>query len=325
MGEFTIFENVKKVLPGEILQLNHLTGEVKVLGFSRFINASLKESLRSSLARSIKNRLNSDVEIASLISGGVDSTILTYELNKIVNTTNYFIDFDDKKLSEGDTARRLACRNGLSIYEYKLTVKDIEDYSDRYYDAVEEPFADYSLIPSLALFNKVSQKHRLVFSGDGGDELFYGYPHYRNKWIISKLIKYLLSWLYFVLPISIRSMVKAGIDCLESSYLSLHAPITDFAKEYIDSNWKRTLEECKSVSKAIISYDRKHGTWPDKYLVKVDRASMFSGVEVRSPFMDERLEASVEENISRHLRFSTSSKVISHTALFQSFWTELSV
>jgi asparagine synthase (glutamine-hydrolysing) len=288
-------------------------GLLKEIKNSQFISAIEvdKLSLKQLVNNSIIIRLQSDVKVTTLMSGGVDSTIVTSIVNKLTpNIEAYFVDFDDKKLSENKWANFLAKRNNIDLKTILLNTKDLENSFKEYYSVFEEPFADYSGIPSIAIFKEVSKSYKVVLTGDGGDELFFGYPHYFKKYFLyccfHILKKNIISNL---LPIHIKRIIKGSLSDFESNYLKNHGIVSPFAASIIDNNFNQNIVESKSFLRGIIQYDRDFYNWPEKYLVKVDRSSMYSGIEVRSPFMDEKLCNKVKQ-IPLVLLFTPLSKKI---------------
>ncbi|SHJ00798.1 asparagine synthase (glutamine-hydrolyzing) [Flavobacterium terrae] len=291
---FSIIKGINSMLPGKIIVFQKDGNQfyVKEENNSVFKSFSAKESSVSNLMKeAIVKRVIADVPIATLMSGGVDSTIVTKITRKFYKEVKtFFVDFEDKRLSEFYWADYLSKRNNLPINRVMLRNVDLNDSFADYAEVYEEPFADYSGIPSIAIFKKVSEEFKVVLTGDGGDELFYGYPHYSKK-----LMLYVLMKLNNVFKISrffnvkVKKILDEGIEKFESNYLKNHAILSKFAADYIDQRFNQVRLKEKSFLRTVIQYDRVFNNLPYKYLVKTDRASMFSGTEVRSPFLDEAL------------------------------------
>ena len=322
---YSIIENISKIEPANIYHFE-IKGEVcnllKIVK-SRFKtkNNLNKLSVKKIIYTSVEKRLQSDVPVTTLMSGGMDSTIVTSTLNKLKpNVEGYFVDFDDKKLSEKKWADILTARNGIKLNRFLMPSEDLNIAFKDYYSVYEEPFADYSGIPSIAIFKEVSKKYKVVLTGDGGDELFYGYPHYYKKFILYSFFKILkLFGGTKLLPQSVKTIVSGSRNEFESNYLKNHAILTPFATSIINKNFNDCIERSKSFLKGVIQYDRDFNNWPEKYLVKVDRSSMFSGVEVRSPFMDENLIRKVNKIPAIFLFTPFSSKFFLKVVFFKIF------
>lgn len=292
---YSIIKNISKIEPGYIYHFEIKEVGCKLIKVSKSIfkakNNLNKLSVKQIIYASVEKRLLSDVPVTTLMSGGIDSTIVTSIINKFKpNTESYFVDFDDKRLSEKKWADYLAVRNGIKLNRFLIPSEDLNIAFKNYYSVYEEPFADYSAIPSIAIFKEISKKFKVVLTGDGGDELFYGYPHYYKKFFLYSFFNILkLFGDTKFLSESVKAIVRGNKKEFESNYLKNHAIVTPFATSIINMNFNDSLLKSKSFLKGILKYDRDFYNWPEKYLVKVDRSSMFSGVEVRSPFMDENL------------------------------------
>lgn len=299
--QHTILTNIFKVEPGQVLVfykkddgftlIESISSKLTLATYDR------KKTFKKLFQDAVERRVISDVPIATLMSGGVDSTIVSVNTKASVdNTEAFFVDFENKKFSEKKWADYLSDRNSIKLSTLLMKYEDLIVGFKSYYDAYEEPFADSSGIPTIAIFNKVANKYKVVLTGDGGDELFYGYPHYLKKLVIYKLF-----WVFKVfnrtklIPQSIRNIVSAERRDFESNYLKNHAIITEFAADLINKEFNISIMKSGGFLRGLSSYDRTFNNWPEKYLVKVDRASMFNSIEVRSPFLDEQILSKVSK------------------------------
>jgi len=291
----TILKNIFKVEPGNIMVFSKnskgyflsLTYKSIFKSSSEFNKLNFKEIFK----KAIQLRNISDVPIAALMSGGVDSTLVSVITKSIKpNVESFFVDFENKKFSESKWAHYLSNRNNIKLSTFLMNSKDLNNGFKHFYEAYEEPFADYSGIPSIAIFKKISKKYKVVLTGDGGDELFYGYPHYFKKLIIYKLFSIIKLFINTnLIPLSVKNIVGDKKCKFESNYLKNHGLVSQFSSDIINKHFNKSISDNKSFLKGIIDYDRSFYNLPEKYLVKVDRASMYSSVEVRSPFLDESL------------------------------------
>ncbi|WP_298418024.1 asparagine synthase (glutamine-hydrolyzing) [uncultured Kordia sp.] len=301
-GKHSIYKDIYKVRAGEIIEYSYEAGKgyfYENNNFSSYSGKSdPKRTVKSHIEEAVKNRMISDVPYCTLLSSGVDSSIVTYYSKKHNPTIEAFtVGFNDPKLNELEGARKIAKRIGVKLNELYLDDADIEEAFLEYYNAYEEPFADYSGIPTLALFKKIGKHYRLAFTGDGGDELFFGYPHYWKKYVLYKLnrIQRILPFIKNMAPAKIRNIISCKKEAFESEYLKLNFCVTESSENYINMVFSEVLKTDKNFMRATIEYDRKLNNLPDKYLVKVDRASMAYSVEVRSPLMDERLKKKTQK------------------------------
>lgn len=291
----TILKNIFKVEPGLIKVFSkNSKGYFLSLSLKSIFKVSSEASnlnFKEIFKNAIRLRNISDVPVAALMSGGVDSTLVSVITKSIKpNIESFFVDFENKKFSESKWAHYLSNRNNIKLSTFLMNTNDLNNGFKHFYEAYEEPFADYSGIPSIAIFKKISKKYKVVLTGDGGDELFYGYPHYFKKLIIYKLFSIIKLFINTnLIPTSIKNIVGDKKYKFESNYLKNHGLVTQFSSNIINKHFNKSISDNKSFLKGIIDYDRSFYNLPEKYLVKVDRASMYSSVEVRSPFLDESL------------------------------------
>ncbi len=297
-SHFTIYSDIYKVEPGKIMvfEKSNSTFNLILEKKSNFNQSNFNKSktIKKQFFNAVNKRLISDVPVATLMSGGIDSTIVTVLINKIKpKTPAFFVDFDDAVLSENKWANYLAKRNKIKLNTLLLSSEKLQAAFQDYYKVYEEPFSDYSGIPSIAIFKHVSSEYKVILTGDGGDELFYGYPSYHRKYVIFTLFDIIKLFKgYNFLSKKLKKIVSGNKSELESNFLKNHGVVSLFASKFINDIFNKNIK--KSFIKGVINYDREFYNIPEKYMVKIDRASMFSGVEVRSPFLDEHLLSKVK-------------------------------
>jgi len=259
----------------------------------------------------------SDVPIGAFLSGGVDSGAIVAELARQGGTSlsTFSIGFQERRFSELPEARMVAQRYGTSHIE-EIVTPEAAASLDELVHHYDEPFADASAVPTMAVARLASRHVKVVLSGDGGDEAFGGYGRYRHD------LK--------------EAAIRAWIPRLLQRTLLHHAaalwPQADWLPQPL--RWKSALTNLSldparayANSMAITRsklrqgiFGRHHGSgfhgrspeqWvadrypggslgplesmtytdigtilPDDFLTKVDRASMAVGLEVRPPLVD---------------------------------------
>jgi asparagine synthase (glutamine-hydrolysing) len=195
---WTMFEGVYKLLPGHYLTIQRATG-IRVTRYwdalpgrsgwdrARLAGASsqvLATEVRTRLADAVACRNMSDVPIGVFLSGGIDSTtnlaLMSAQLTGAVNT--FTVGFKDyPALNETSEARWVAEQFGANHHEVLIDRRDMEGYLDTLIHTQDEPIADWVCIP-LHFVSKLARESgvRVVQVGEGSDEQFVGYPHYRT-------------------------------------------------------------------------------------------------------------------------------------------------
>jgi asparagine synthase (glutamine-hydrolysing) len=264
-----------------------------------------EESLENLLHDSVKSQLVSDVPIGTFLSGGVDSPLVSYFASKSNSIKSFTIGVDDKYIDESNAAETFAKIFNTSHYTNHLTEKDLISSIESNTKAFSEPFADYSSIPTLLVSEFASKHVKVALSGDGGDELFWGYD--RN-------IKMLRQGQAFRNHKSVRflKLVKSRLFSKNYDLIRRHIEVNDFPAFYKrtlfmtgSEFWLPKIFKGKAETSFFFNdiYEQKGVFNTDDFslmnilrklefdihlqriLIKVDRASMYHSLEVRVPFL----------------------------------------
>jgi len=300
----TIYKNIYQVNPGELLifeEGNKVTREV-IKKFPKEIKNSKKEGEYTEvLMKVVERQLLSDVPIATFLSGGIDSPLITAVAKNIKdNISAYTVSVDDSKLDE--SLKATAYANHLKVNQkiLKISENDILNSIDEHFSVISEPFGDYSSIPTYLITKRAKKEHTVMLSGDGGDELFFGYPRMldviKHQYLFNipfKLRKQLVRILYKLK--FINSMGPYYYKNMEHWVLAkqLHIfgdNLNEMFPKVSFSNELLALYKIKSKidSKALLHWLRwnEFYTHLQRILIKVDRTSMGNSLEVRVPFLD---------------------------------------
>lgn len=254
------------------------------------------------LFKSIELRLNSDVEVASLLSGGIDSSLISALYSKIsgkrINT--FSIGYNEyKNYCELNYANITAKHINSYHHPIQINKNDYIDFFENSLNALEEPHGDSAAIPLNILCNKINKNGiKTVLSGEGSDELFLGYDNY------SKFLK------YYEFQKSLSSQQSTFLDEIisslqnntkESEYLRRIVKkenlYNSFGEIFTDIQRKKLFnklptyksENTKKDPVDWMSYIDLKIWLGDALLSKVDRISMNNSLEVRTPFLDYNL------------------------------------
>jgi asparagine synthase (glutamine-hydrolysing) len=272
----------------------------------------LVDELDAALTASIREQLVADVPVAVLLSGGVDSSVVTGIAARVSSTAvrTFTIGIPgDPELDESGYARRVARHFATDHVELPLDASSVNLIQTlaRQYD---EPIADSSMIPTYLLARTVSRHCKVVLGGDGGDELFGGYRSYQSllrlaqiRGLLPASARTLAARLAASLPMgtrgrnavmSLRGSMAEGIGQLPLWYTDSDAvrvsPWLRQQNSYLaPAQWRRGLvEESRGLPGAAMAADFR-SYLPEDILVKVDRAAMLCSLEVRAPYLDTRV------------------------------------
>lgn len=339
-GDLSIFKNVKKLRAGHSLlfDLNTYSDPIiwKYWELPEFdhSNLSIEELIQQMeilLEDAVKLQLHADVPVGILLSGGIDSSLVTAMASRISkNVKTFTISFPGhKKFDESQYAEIVAKHFGtehIKLSGSEVSINDFITMSSQF----DEPMADSSSIPTYLVSKLIRQYCTVALGGDGGDELFGGYPYYqrlhelRNKIeSIPGLVKYVAaSSAGCILPLGFkgRNWLKEINSNLENG-LPMTSSLFDaderkkLYKNGID--WHFVAEDIQ-LKNMPLAYDLiERATKNDFYnymcndiLVKVDRASMLNSLEIRAPFLDHRIIDFAFKKVPSHLKATKENKKI---------------
>ncbi len=284
------------------------------------------EALEGLLEATVRSRLTGDVPIAVLLSGGLDSSMIAAIVSAESESLHSFsVGFREQTFDESEAAHDVAARLGTHHHHLLVGIADVGPLLARIQLALDEPLADGSLVPTWALMAWVHRNGlRVALSGDGGDEVFGGYPTYQA---------HRLDPLWDRVPPSAARVLLRAARLLPTSYEIL-AP--DFLVRRTLAGvarrgplghavWMGGLEPEEALGlrkpelQALLPDEARQGAWwtavardpleegyawpehaqlqdlqhylPNDLLVKVDRAAMASSLEVRAPMLAHELVA----------------------------------
>jgi asparagine synthase (glutamine-hydrolysing) len=263
------------------------------------------ETLRDLLRRAVERRLVADVPLGAFLSGGLDSgtvVALMAELGGAARVKTYSIGFEDPRFDESAQARALAAELGTDHHEERLGPRDLALALPAVGDFLDEPLGDASILPTYLLCRFARTQVTVALSGDGGDELFEGYPTFLADPVARALDRLPLArrlagraaaWLpagagYFSLDFQLRQFLRGG---------ALPGPprhqrwLASFLPEELPGVLATNAPVLAMDLRARAPRDRLMEFYARYYLgggvnVKVDRASGAVGLEVRAPFLD---------------------------------------
>lgn len=297
---------------------------------TRFDETALLEEFDSLLEDAVRKQLTADVPVGVLLSGGVDSSLITAMAvrasSQVKTFTVGFGGFD--KYDESEHARLIARFFGTEHVELNAgeATPDLLKMLARQYD---EPMADSSMIPTYLVSRLVRQHCTVALGGDGADELFGGYAHYdrliwkqqKVDWIPILLRKLLARGAGTVLPVGFK-----GRNWLQSLGCDLNHDLPLIAT-FFDGQARRNLlgnTTWPLVGEAIWGARAPKGDdllqritrmdfvnyMAEDILVKVDRASMLNSLELRAPFLDHRIVEFAFGRIPSHMKTTPTERKI---------------
>ena len=334
-GCHSIFKDITKVPHGHFLEFNfsgkcisHQYWDISYFDkYENFGEEQYLNIIEEKLNKAVEKRLQTDVPLGVLLSGGVDSSLITALWARMSKerVRTFSVIFHEEKYDESRYSRMVAKKYNTIHTEVVVNHEDILDILPKLIWYHGEPFADSSAIPCYLVFRELA-KHNLkvALTGDGGDEVFGGYFSIRAAYFLEiyrklapQLLRTFSAGLFNSLSKylkfdwrgdSVRHLyrfIEHGSLSPAGAYLSTRNTgwISPFRENLYSPEFQRMLSSHNSMhlyldifeqAKASDNIDRylysnMQSQLIDDYLVKIDIASMSNSIEARSPFLDYKL------------------------------------
>lgn len=314
----TILEGVYKLEPGHLIKIEK--GELTRKCYYRLPETTGNETLlteadaakkfRSLLEDAVRDRLLADVPVGTFLSGGIDSSVITFLAREARPDIPVFsIGFPDQPFfDESDRAAAMARHLNVNHHIIALRENEIDNRLESILNAIDEPFADSSAVLVNILSEKARKEVKVVLSGDGADEIMGGYIKHRallqslDRSVTNALLRN-TSGMWSLVPESRNSKTLNYLRKVKRYSAGLTQPFAERYKSWAGFTASTTVDRLlRSPSKSLVP---DHGlietdfnsvlkadvnlVLPNDMLHKVDLMSMAHGLEARVPFLDHRL------------------------------------
>jgi len=325
-GEETLFKTVRKLSPGSYLVVKD--GKATTHSYWDLSFAPVEQSLKQAedhliqlFEETVQAHMISDVPVGFLLSGGVDSTaMLGFAVGKTEwPLSSYTLGFDSPGIADERPFAALAAkRYGSAHHELTITAEQFAEFLPKYSWHMEEPVCEPTAVALYYVSRLARNFVKVLISGEGGDEAFAGYPNYRNmlwlerlKSVFNPLNSVASSGLHFLhrsLNVSRFGKYAPLMDTpFDSYYYSRisnpsvyfnRCPEQLYTKEFLASANKSFS---MSVTKKFLDSQRGTGlvnkmlyvdtktALPDDLLLKADKMTMATSVELRVPLLDHKI------------------------------------
>ena len=358
----SIFKNIKKLVPGSYLKINS-----EGIAITKYWNVKQKLTnnivtdkeealvkLSDLLMSSVQYQLKSDVPFGVFLSGGIDSSLVTAQAVQLsgVKVNTFSIGFEENSHNESEYAKAVANYLGTNHHEFIVSYNDAISLLDNIFETYDEPNADSSFIPTMLVSKLAKQYVTVTLSGEGGDELFFGYGSY--QWarrlnnplfnLIRKPLQYSFDKMGSryqriakLLDVEASENLRSHIFSQEQ-YFFTNNEINKIAKPaFIKSGFLADFESQEtdyilteqqlmgipSVNERKLTKMEKQALFDIQYylpydlLAKVDGSSMQYSLETRVPYLDHRV-VEFALNLSPELKYHNGiSKYILKNILFK--------
>ena len=294
-GNKTTIENIFELEPGHAAEFDVASGELKIWRWYDFVKERTEEEidyekLEKIIFESIKRHLISDAPVGIQLSGGIDSSILAWYVNKIKGEgiKSFSINFLESKFDESVEAAHTAKKFNFDHHSIPFSVTDFIEIWPKAIEFFDEPINHPHTLPLFKLYQVAKEHVKVLLSGEGADEAFLGYEHHKKILNITNFK-------------DLRNFGKFLDFDLIKEYLNL-----DLIENTGDC-WGNKTESAKywisKGSTGISGYEFHHHL--NTLLNRIDKMSMAHSVEVRTPFLDNELvEFGLKQNVDSLFRFS---------------------
>ncbi len=332
-GTQTVWKGIERLLPANAMTVT-AGGQVKTWCYKDLIRAYEKKRRFTSIDEASYEfnkilddatgiRCRADVPFGLFLSGGLDSNTVLASMVKEIGaqqTRTFSIGFQEAEYDESALAARSAKYFGTQHINFRLDPNSI-DLADILSKMAREPLADVSFIPTYMLAHETRKHVKMVLTGDGGDELFAGYPTYvanrmRNaaNWMLpnsfwrkiyhaadrnlpagQKRMSLSFKLRQFMRGMSLdegRAHFSWRLTMAETGWQDLFTPefADNFSWEEVYADFAPHFERAKHLSALDRALYVDTKTWlVDSVMVKADRATMANGLEARAPLLDIRM------------------------------------
>lgn len=320
----SIYSNIHKLTPGQFLTYSlgktptlhtywRLSDATQAPPASHVSYSQAKNRVHDLIKQSVTGQMMADVPLGSLLSGGIDSSLVTAVLqNNCTRPIKTFtIGFNEQNFNEAVYAKEVAKHLGTDHHEHYVTPQDARDVIPLLPDMFSEPFSDVSAIPTHLVAKLAKSKVAVTLSGDGGDEIFAGYSRYDLAEKIARYKKAILfpsfiGWLLAKIPTAripvslgkrhaarlnrLATILRSSNNADISFRLVQHWDPGDIINPALKHEFLTAYEQQfhpDMTANFMIADTLQY--LPGDILTKVDRASMAVSLESRIPLLDHRL------------------------------------
>lgn len=260
--------------------------------------------------RAVEMRLKADVPVGALLSGGVDSSLVCWAIAKLGgDVTAFTVGVPGDPFDETDGARETAKTLGIAHRVLEISADDRPGVEEMV-AAYGEPFACASALGMLKVSQAVAPLAKVLLTGDGGDDVFLGYPEHRHFWLAENIARglpevALSGWSavrgrfpkfgHLRRVASFLDYTAGGLGAVAATHDGL--PVYErngmlgerlAGVKLAQRTIPPSINSARNLLSEFLAYDRDM-RFVGEYMTKVDGATMYHGLEARSPFLDQEL------------------------------------
>lgn len=306
---YALKKNTHMLEPGMWMEVSS-DGQIqknRYFEFPHYVAPSLRgedamEAVDEAVTAAVKRQLVSDVPVGAFLSGGIDSPLVVSKMRSLSNGPihTFTIGTGEQATDESEDAMIYARQIGVEHRVEYISPDEAVDLIDSVIEACGEPFGDYSMFPTLMVSRLASHDHKVVLSGDGGDELFWGYWGRFSRLINLAGDFRMPPWFRKIQWGMNKALLRGNgrgyllMNSLGDCHRSMHNHLPEILLKEVFPLLPSWPTECDAFAYSGCEPDRiaQSSRWNElvyhltMVLLKVDRASMYNSLEVRVPLLD---------------------------------------
>ncbi|HVZ76246.1 MAG TPA: asparagine synthase (glutamine-hydrolyzing) [Candidatus Paceibacterota bacterium] len=254
------------------------------------VSAQSQEGMRALIEKSVEQHLVADVPVGLFFSGGTDSSLIAAVLKKFgVQLEAFCVEIADRP-EDAQYAQKISIELGMSLHNFTFGPKEFDDIYESIVSRLDEPLADSSLFPTCFVAQKAAEKVKVVLSGEGGDEFFFGYPRsrYLQKLHGAPLDSEagLFERIFFLLPI-----FKGKNKLFERIFILMRKPVAFYLLTMSPTKSRMSFLMWKGAKRTLAALAQNADALdadtylPYDLLRKTDIATMYASLEGRVPLL----------------------------------------
>jgi len=341
-GDRCMLQGFNKLPPAHAMQFELQTGKTKIWRYWQLPQlyevapeesedeVVLLDELEALLEQAVQRQLVADVPVGVLLSGGVDSSLITaMAVRNSSSVQTFSIGFPGHgKMDETEHARLIAKHFGTKHTEL-MAESASAGLVPMLAKQFDEPMVDSSMIPTFLVSQLVRQHCTVALGGDGGDELFGGYEHYSRLLWMQKKLGFIPPQLRSAAAFTAEKFLPIGVkgrNWLQFLKVDLDNNLPLISTRFDPSTRRRLLKQYNiyNIAETVVKNRvPKHldllqrstrmdfeNYLAEDLLVKIDRASMLNSLEMRAPFLDHHLIEFAFGKVPSHLKANDHKKKI---------------
>lgn len=289
---YTLYKNISKLPKSSYLEYDLKNKSISANGIyqSGSVDVNQEKEYKDLIEKKILAHLVSDVPVGVFFSGGTDSSLIAAILHKYnINLETFSIAINYKS-DDQYYFNKISNYLDIKSHVYNFDIKEFDEVYEEVMSKIDEPTYDNSIFPTYFVSKKASEKVKVVLSGEGGDEFFYGYPRSLTLNKLNHKRDYSLNFLdllFFALP-----PFKSKNFIFERLFIFFGKPMSFYLIHMSPARDKMTLQQWRAVKMEF----RKRSISPleldqefyleNDLLRKIDFATSYASIEGRVPLLD---------------------------------------